>query len=246
MRFNQYILEGRGRTKPISEEKAIEYIESNCSDALKMLRDGDPIYRSSETWTGDVGIVDPSKFNRKSRYTQNYYTLMLDNMPEWSKYPKRSKSLIGASSIHRAAEHVGTTYVMFPRNGTDIGVCPYDDLWDSFSIDLSYFNDLFGSMFQFFDMIPSDSWNGLRKQMDLFDEKYKEDADRASDMINQFIRDYYDGNLYDSLRKFFNPEKNGFKLLKIGRVLPQDKEIWWSGESIMVKARSLLIDKLTG
>jgi hypothetical protein len=76
MRLVQYLNEGR--SKPIDEENAKKFIQNKCSDFL----DKFPItiFRGLESFE-DFLYINPSKFQRKSANTSNYYTLYINNHP---------------------------------------------------------------------------------------------------------------------------------------------------------------------
>ena len=246
MRLEQYIKENiSGRTKSITKEEAFDFIRKKCRISLEMFKSGHPLYRSSETFSGDFGVVEPSRFIRKSRYTSNYYTVMMDNMSEWNSYPKRSKSLIGASTIERAAGHVGTTYVMFPVDNTNIGVCPKSDLWDSFEgINADYFNELYENLMkQILNEPVAKTWNEMLKQMKRFDEHYDEDiAKKHGDVL---IEDFYKGDMFKACSTYLDPTRNNFELKKIGERLRTNKEIWWSTKTVMIRHKLKDLDKLS-
>lgn len=233
MKFEKFLLEGNtsGRTKVIEEEEAVKFIATRCKQALRMYREGRIIYRSSEQFTKPWGIVEPARFKRTSRYTRNYYTTMIDNMEQWSKYPKRSKSLIGASDSRRADNHVGKTYMMFPVDGTVLGVCPRDDLWDSFrGLQADSFNTVLGAAFKsYLNEKPSGDWSELQAQMKRFDSVYDDEEN------NRFFNSFYRGDMYQACADYLDPVSNDFRIKKIGDVLPENKEVWWSTKTVLVE-----------
>jgi hypothetical protein len=77
-------------------------------------------------------IVNPSRYIRKSKHASNIYTLLMDNSPYWKDYPKRSKSIICATSINKAYSY-GSVFKVIPLDkDAKFGVCPKDDIWWSF------------------------------------------------------------------------------------------------------------------
>ena len=127
MGFKQFILtEGRG--KAIDEYEAAELFKKNC----KQYKWGEQtFYRGVEGRLLQPYFIDPSKSERKSANTSNFYTLWIDNSKKWADYPKRSKSLICTTQAQTAAGY-GTSYMMIPYDGAKIGVCPSYDMWESF------------------------------------------------------------------------------------------------------------------
>jgi len=132
MRLKNYLILEEGRSQVITKEEALAMLNSNeYKPSLK----GTPMYRGLPSYKGDFLIISPSKFMRKSRNTFNYYTLLMDNLPQWREYPKRSKSIICTTSIdtaHRYSDKECSLYVVIPKVGSKIGVCPYSDIWMSF------------------------------------------------------------------------------------------------------------------
>jgi hypothetical protein len=71
--------------------------------------------------------------------TANYYTLIINNDPSWSAFPKRNV----IASTEPRNPYPGT-YVLLPYDGTKIGVCLSYDIWMSFhtipAFDVAEFN----------------------------------------------------------------------------------------------------------
>jgi hypothetical protein len=136
VRLKQYIREGEfgsqyekiGRKTPMTNDEAKAFIHKHCKKSLFST----PIWRGTGGGgESDAFFIQPYKFQRESRNTSNHYSLLIDNSPEWTKYPKRSKSVI-CTLDHNTASHYGTAYRMFPVDGSRIGVCPSQDFWGSF------------------------------------------------------------------------------------------------------------------
>ena len=98
-----------------------------CSQAVPML--DYPIWRGM-TFKGGAIKIDPRTGARQSQNTKNYYTTMIDNLPAWKNWPKRSKSLICANdAAEYNAEGYGDLYAIFPVNGARVAICPDLDIW---------------------------------------------------------------------------------------------------------------------
>lgn len=114
--------------KGIFRDEALEYIRNHCRDAMENL--DRPIVRGMVR--GDeFQIVTGSDGGRKSAHTKNYYTEILDAaLP--GEFPRRSKSVICGNWANKSyAGNYGTLYVMLPKDGTEIGVCEYGDIWET-------------------------------------------------------------------------------------------------------------------
>src|SRR5882762_7031765 len=93
------------------------------------------IYRGLNGHEENILYVDPTNYTRRSANTDNYYTLLMDNLPSWSKFPKRSKSLICTTDSDNADTYgqvKGSVYVVLPLGNPIIACCDGEDLWDSF------------------------------------------------------------------------------------------------------------------
>jgi hypothetical protein len=88
------------------------------------------IYRGMKA-TSNIIMFDGTKLNRKSANTENFYTLLLDILPEWKHWPSRSKSLICATSEEISSDF-GDIYYVIPLENQMVGICPDDDIWTSF------------------------------------------------------------------------------------------------------------------
>jgi len=127
MRLQAYITEG-SRSKPIEKEEALNLIKTKCK---KMFGSGIKIYRGVDN-EDDFLFSDPRKgVERKSANTGNYYTWLMDHLSSWTEYPRRSYSLICATS-KSISENFGYPFYVFPFDGAKIGVCSEEDLWGGF------------------------------------------------------------------------------------------------------------------
>lgn len=90
------------------------------------------IYRGK----GKIGsgiIYDAKPGERISQNTNNFYTILFSYiLPSWKSYPQRSKSFICASTEYLARCYSSTVYIVIPKNSAKIGICPTDDMWNSF------------------------------------------------------------------------------------------------------------------
>jgi hypothetical protein len=204
--------------------------------------------------------ADPSSRERTSRNTRNFYTILFDNLPSWTKYPKRSRSLVCSTDPSRPRGY-GQPFYLFPENGSKIGVCPSYDIWGSFDTvtndyNLSSFNDYF--------------WMFLRDSMNAIDRSYPaepknfaemvvyfDEIDKHKKYVVQFIKNEFGSTpdsvdfrykafpvkeyintpsmkLIDYLDKMFDPEKNGFMLKTPGNSIPKNRETWTDSPCVMI------------
>lgn len=126
--------------EPLQIKKAINQLNTHCKNALWMLHENKPLYRGSRNENlvnllnnNGFVYVDPSKAQRQSANTSNYYTLIFDNIPSMAKFPKRSKSFICSTSKYIADGYsdYGPAAILIPFDNTLIGAVNRQDMWDT-------------------------------------------------------------------------------------------------------------------
>lgn len=225
----------------VNDKEAFDLIKKNCSKNFKKLykkNNFTPIFRGVKSFNGLVGHVNSNKGEpRVSANTQNYMTLLMDNLPSWEGWPKRSRSIICASDERVAKLYsYGRVYHVIPYDNTKIGVCSEDDVWVSFPnmrTDVSNFNSMLDNIFKKFNIKESKTYYELKSAIDKVDEilatgEYDEWSFSKPDGT-------FDGktSTIDNLNKILDPDKNGFKM-GIDSITPV-KEVWIQGESIMIE-----------
>lgn len=134
IRLKSLLLENSGISKELSRSDAIKVYRKQCDEHDTINRQ---IWRgTSASFKSGVGIADPNQHERTSTGKKgNHHTLFLNNLKNWSYYPKRSRSLI-CSMDRDVASAYGTPYVVIPFDGASIGIAPKDDIWYSFKTGL--------------------------------------------------------------------------------------------------------------
>jgi hypothetical protein len=144
-----------GKQLLYNEEELKNLLNSDYSEAFSKAKQGHIIYRGAKKYDDSsefLGLLyTPGK--RISENTSNVYTKLLSDLfPSWQKFPKRNKSVIASFDINKAADYVdinGMLYIVLPKNGARIGICPKKDIWNSFDnfpssiSNLSQFNSAF-------------------------------------------------------------------------------------------------------
>jgi hypothetical protein len=260
MRLENYLEEkikydDKTRSSVLDLAKGREFIYSSCSKALDAPY---AIYRDSAT-TGDVLLVEPSKYERYSANTFNYYTLMIDNFPEWQKYPKRSKSIICSTNPIYAEAFGENLYKVFPIDGARIGVCPNSDIWPTNIGGKAQLSDLVEAiddlLIIFYNNILHEAkpelidrdYNKFKKAMELIDKNFEKFAHEYKNTGQEYYSKKYYCKIWnelkyfskkvssiDFLRKIFNPETCKFELKTSGDSLPLDREVWIEDKSVLV------------
>ena len=153
---------------------AIDYVLNHCTEFLN-----NPILitRGIDTFH-DYFVGDPTEVKRKSIGTKNFYTLIMDNHPNWKGFPKRSKSFI----CTLGKTHMGGTsdYIVIPEDNSIFGVCPSSDIYLSFNISVSQFTSSIGDFYKNFygymrneknkyktikKVLDDDDYNKFKKQI---------------------------------------------------------------------------------
>jgi len=262
MRLHNYILEltashdyGTPRSQPISKEVAMSFIQDKASDAASIYtKEGGYIYRGLQSNIESCLFNDPSKYDRMSKNTGNFYTVLFSEiLPSWKKYPKRSKSLICSSSESGASSY-GNPFAVFPQNGANIGVVPARDMWGGFQnsigqhrLDLEDFNRDFEFIFSELGIKSVDFSNKTTTLQAI--SKLQEALDNidpsklSSRLRNMAAFDIIYPAKGKDLIKFFDtflsPTKNGFQLIKVGKPLPENKEVWTDAPCVLVPLKML-------
>lgn len=240
-----------GRSKELTERSAHDTIKLKCMDALK----GQQIFRGNINLVADYYITDPSQYDaRISPYAStNSYNLLLSNLPSWSKYPKRNKSLVCTTDFKTACEGYGkgSAYVVLPFDGSDIGVCPTSDIWDSFTkvIGDYFLNHVNHIIFDLAEMVGFGgrifSYGNLVAIFNKVDGIHRDDASQNIEIFSKRVFDFLDNvgyfkndktPLIDCVNKAMSPENNGFKLVRAGsNTLSTNKEVWTDGPCVLVQ-----------
>jgi len=249
-RFNSYLL-NENRSKEITQDEATKLIKDNCSDIIKQYeKSTNRIYRGKHGTSSDYQLVTPGKgTQRMSRNTRNYYTLLMDNLPAWKFYPKRSRSIVCSTNKYKANEY-GTLYVVLPYNKAKIGVCLQEDIWDSsyenFNINLMEFNIFLQGL-----LTASTKQNNINfdKNWKSLTNIFKDSEARIQSLSwyykdnNQFVKKIFEpiqnGKSYiEVLNKIINPNKLNIKLETPKTInLKNQIEVWVSkSSSILIKA----------
>lgn len=240
------IVLSEGRSKKITIDEAIQIIKKNNPSGISK----NYIYRGIGNTNFSAGFVQPSKYNRKSAYTINTYTTLFDNLPSWQKYPKRSKSIVCTTRLHYSS-NFGNSYVIFPKEGSKIGICPDADIWTSFfdlhdnGVTMDDFNyemkKLFNAAGNHSDEI---SYPKMLKMFD-FISRHKAEYNRE---IGNEILDIWDSNeefsklhFFNFLNKFLlNPKYNNFRLTLYNSKFNYDTEIphelWTDGDCVIIES----------
>jgi len=256
MRFKNFLIT-EGRSVPMDIRKASSVIRSNCMESYnKWLHKSNALWRGNISARSDFAIVKPSEHTRASANTSNYYTLLTDNLPEWKKYPNRSQSIICANNDRSIYGSPMSQFLVLPFDGSNIGICPTEDFWDSFSetfrTSIDYFNDRLENVHY-----------ALTGRTMRFDSNYRkltktiEDMEKIWSKLSEEEKEYIVGKhasiltialeknltIKETIKYILDPEKNNFKVIKTSDKIPQDKnrECWTDGDCILVSINITMV-----
>jgi len=140
--------------------------------------DFDPISSYPKTLYPSYTILNPKIEKRKSRNTANFYTLMMENLSQWRKFPKRSNSLICTTDYYKARMY-GTAYRVIPIDlNAKFGVCPEEDIWESFERKELFIGDVW-KLISISEKYPATKkWGSLLISMFGNIQSWKKDTDQ--------------------------------------------------------------------
>lgn len=144
------------RSGKVPKENKIEYIKLNekilrnllntdYSEAYERYKHGCCMFRGVSDRTkkriGKYKVLKPGLRVTSADTSDNLYTRLLSGiLPSWRKFPPRNRSFTCSTSSGYALSYtnnessIDNVYVVLPKNGANIGVCPRVDIWESFEI----------------------------------------------------------------------------------------------------------------
>lgn len=230
-----------GEIDTFQRKKAFEFIQENCSEALKAT----PIYRGSQSGKSYRLIDTTGTPPRRAANTANYANLYISQMPEWQAFPRRS--LICTTELSYAKGY-GTVFRVLPVDGTIIGVCPGRDFWgfpvlrkstkeitgsESLPYYLSHFNmDLADASDQVGINLSDGTVDAFMADLDKFARIWSRKRS-ITKLFGKFVTE--PSQLYKRLNYFFDPNTNGFTTTPIGSLrIGGNHEVWMDGKALMV------------
>jgi hypothetical protein len=225
------------------EDAIIEYISKKCSHNIKS---GRIMFRGQR---GDQFMFyDTSKpGDRRSANSKNYYTLFMDNMPQWEHFPKRSKSLIGSSNVNGA--YTGSRfapYLVVPEDDCKMAACPYDDIWYTLRAlgqDYISLNRLNGLLWYCAEkkgiyLNENPPWSELRDVLDSIEQPdvlamWRNDHSDVAHFINELMQSKGLNTMLEVFEEILDPKR--FTLIGTNDKPPSGiKEMWTSGRGVLI------------
>jgi hypothetical protein len=246
----ELVVISEGRSQTITIEQATELFKKHCND---FDFDNHFMYRGVR-FNSDYALFDAKGSKpRKSAYTENYYTHIIDNHKGFKQYPKRSRSLIASTSIQKAMLYGDEVYRIIPFDGAKIGICPDSDIWDSFEVlkkyhirNLDVFNKeferlIYGALDSFASKMGT--WPQIEKDAKKINKEFLGNLDLdMSDFSDEEYLLWYPiqngkfKNLAELIEHAFDPSSNKFKLTTIENFKDvSNREVWTDSKCLLVR-----------
>jgi hypothetical protein len=215
-------------------------LSANCKKA----QEGTPLYRGLKSRPGATYLRnDPAEYTRVSEYTENWYILLLQLLPEWKKFPSLSKSIICTSRRSDAGDW-GAIYRVYPFDGAILVVTPKEHMWASFRRyvnSMDDVNDIIRGILDStgYNLIDENETNpkilkSFFDKIDKIEDRSFIDSTHMGYMKRNWelsaiatLERYRDGHIKTLLDVFsIIMEPKGFLLKKAGDELPIGKQVW--------------------
>jgi hypothetical protein len=265
MKRIQYFKLFESRTARLSDEEFINLVKTKCKDFL-----ANPKYlqRIKASYDGDYSYINPKLSHRNPLMKEegaggvfsSHHTLLMDNLPSWKGFPKRTQSIIGSINFGFEPSFGDHYYCIIPYDGANFAVAPDCDLWIS-SCEISnneykfddYFSDSF-SQARISDDTYDDMMNDIQK---LYDDYLGGKEHQVSVYITGILKQMKEDNVKDvrlAFNEYFAPDKfrglvtkiNGFTLMNYSEIsnIPEKdsndnlikygNEFWTDSECLIV------------
>jgi hypothetical protein len=237
--FKQFLAEEPVGQRPefekVKTEKAVKMLNMYCKDAIWMLQKNKPFYRGEKYLEHSIAhagfiTVDPSKTERKSQNTYNYYTVLLDNNPLCKAFPKRSRSFIGTTDRWNADSYSsgGAMFAMIPFDGVKIGAVNDDDMWDSH---INMFGSKGGTIESYNTRFKRLDLKASVKSFEAFGNELASSGDAKRKFRNEFnlTTDEQAEHFMENIWAAYGPESTGFTVHTTKDAQDIHGEVWVGG-----------------
>lgn len=239
-----------------SKDDILKIINTKCSNFSWML-DKSTLYRGDKTFdslfSSPAAIINTSNSFRTSKTISNWYTLILDNSPDYKDFPKRSKSLICTNSIKYASEFSDDTsrdlYNVIPTSNSSIGSVGKSDMWkikikipDIGSFEITQFGDFLDSLKKY--NLNDKDWTSFSKVDKLLknDKEAREYFAKSfnyvllTDLIENNFDNFMD-NFLKTIEYAYSPKVTGISLATPENIESKhsSNEYWISGQVLVIK-----------
>jgi hypothetical protein len=260
MKKIQYFKLFESRTAELTEEEFYKILKDKCSDYVN-----DPVYlqRIKGGFDGEYTFINPKMHVRNpltassNDYTgdvvfSKHHTLLMDNLPSWNDFCKRSESVIFSTSPTSNSTFGNHHYYVIPYNNSKFSVAPLSDIWQCKSIIKPEnnatdfyrysFNDIFSE--RMLDAgISDESYDSMINDLNDFFQKYKNGLDVSKFFQNIFEKMKEDGisDVSIAFDKYFDPNnfEKPFKTMNYSSLKTEiddgyNREVWTDSECLLV------------
>jgi hypothetical protein len=268
MKKIQYFKLFESRTARLSDEEFINLAKTKCKDFLT-----NPKYlqRIKTSYDGDYSYINPKLSHRNPLMKEegaggvfsSHHTLLMDNLPSWNGFPKRTQSIIGSTNFGFDPSFGDHYYCIIPYDNAKFAVAPDCDLWNSsckIANNEYKFDDYFSESFSQAG-IPDDTYENMMNDIQkLYDDYLGGKEHQVSGYINRILKQMKEDNVTDiriALNDYFAPDKfrglgtklvgfNGFTLMNyseisniqekdsLGNLIKYGNEFWTDSECLIV------------
>jgi hypothetical protein len=268
MKRIQYFKLFESRTARLSDEEFINLAKTKCKDFL-----ASPKYlqRIKASFNGDYSYINPKLSHRNPLMKDegsggvfsSHHTLLMDNLPSWNGFPKRTQSIIGSTNFGFDPSFGDHYYCIIPYDGANFAVAPDGDLWNSsckISGEEYKFDDYFSESFSQAS-ISDYSYDEMMEDIQkLYDDYLSGKELEISRYIIRILKQMKEDNVKDvkiALNDYFAPNKfrglgtkhvgsNGFTLMNYseisniqekdsqGNLIKYGNEFWTDSECLIV------------
>jgi len=261
-KYNNFLFEKLYEgSKQLNENQFWKLFNKNCKDYTcyhNSMTDNNLIFKSMNL-NVDYFMISDNLPERKSIHNPNYYTLLINNLDSWKKYPKRQQ-ICSLSEPWFIIPKDGL-YVIIPFDNSKWGVVPDDDIWgvEFFGLELSNFDMLFNT---YIFTIKDNSWDEFLKDVEIADKEYKHEFiikleqylkldKKAQNFINSIKNKFSKKKYIDFYKKFFTPNNLNFELYEHKDLIKNKKllnnykhEVWTDSNSLYVDYEIFIRDIL--
>ena len=246
------------RTSELTESEFRKILHEKCKDFVKNPK---LLQRSKIKSSSQFTYIDPKQYERNQLTTGNtdgvdtkHHIILMDNLPSWSEFPKRSKSVIGLTSEDPRTIFGSERFLIIPFDGARFGVAPSCDLWGCNSVGLTSisFNNRFSELMKA-DKISDNSYSEMISDLQRkYDEWLKSNGDQTKTRIRKIEKIFFKfkekefKNVEDALSYFLSPIKfkgssvddmQGFNVMNYSELTSLDEydfyEFWTDSECLL-------------
>ena len=270
MKKIQYFKLFESRTARLSDEEFINLAKTKCKDFLAKPK---YLQRMKKRFDGEYSYVNPKlsyrtplmadeMFSMGGVYS-SHHTLLMDNLPSWQNFPKRTQSIIGSANFGFDPSFGEQYHCVIPYDNANFALAPDCDLWNCaclIGVNSYSFDDYFSESFLQAD-ISDHSFDDMMDDIQkIYDEYLTGKQLEISGYITRILKSMKEDNVKDvrlAFNEYFSPEKfrglgpkdvdsKGFVTMNyseiseiqekdsLGNLIKFGKEFWTDSECLIV------------